>query len=99
MTAKEIRETAMTENDWLREIAAQLAEINEARTAPQPFIVTSKVSLALDMAARYGCIDGKQYQMWLIDQMVRALTGDGYAQWVKYFNCNSAVKWDTGSAP
>lgn len=34
-----------------------------------------RIAVALDMAERYGGFDGAHHKMWVIDQMVRALTG------------------------
>lgn len=44
--------------------------------------MTSDIIKALEIAARYGSIDGEHHKMWVIDQMVRALTGAGYNNWV-----------------
>lgn len=35
----------------------------------------AKIKRALDYAILYGTIDGSHHKMWVIDQMVRALTG------------------------
>ncbi len=40
------------------------------------------VEMALEFALCYGSIEGDHHKMWVIDQMVRALTGDGYEQWI-----------------
>jgi len=37
---------------------------------------------ALEVAQRHGGTDGGHHKAWVIDQMVRALTGDGYDQFV-----------------
>lgn len=34
-----------------------------------------RIAVALDMAERYGGFDGAHHKTWVIDQMVRALTG------------------------
>ena len=51
---------------------------------------------ALEIAANYGWIDGTHHKMWVIDQMVRALTNSDfhYAQWTDAF-----AYWDIGIAP
>jgi hypothetical protein len=36
---------------------------------------TEKINTALDFALHYGQIDGDRHKAWVIDQMVRALTG------------------------
>ena len=37
--------------------------------------ITEEIEKALDFAIRYGGIDGGHHKTWVIDQMVRALTG------------------------
>lgn len=61
-----------------------------------------KIEAALE-AAQYGQIDGAHHKTWVIDQMVRALTGDKYEEWVKDF-CDGVdgpetYSWETGIAP
>jgi hypothetical protein len=61
------------------------------------------VEIALDVARNFGTVDGAHHKMWVIDQMVRELTGDGYDQWVAE-TCNgeegpNTYEWDTGIAP
>lgn len=58
---------------------------------------------ALELAFRYGCTDGDHHKMWVIDQMVRALTGKGYSKWVRNHNKGedgpNTYEWETGIAP
>lgn len=62
-----------------------------------------KIEKALELAARYGGIDGDHHKTWTIDQMVRALTGDDYNHWVEMAKegCNgpNTYDWQTGIAP
>lgn len=37
---------------------------------------------ALSLIFQYGGIDGSHHKAWVLDQVVRALTGDGYEAWV-----------------
>lgn len=37
--------------------------------------MTDRIKAALDIAINYGGIDGDHHKAWVIDQMVRALTG------------------------
>jgi len=61
------------------------------------------VERAIDIAQQYGAIDGDHHKMWVIDQMVRALTGDGYEEWVTKFRDGEdgpdTYAWDGGIAP
>ena len=61
------------------------------------------VQAALEIAFRFGGIDGEHHKAWVIDQMVRALTGDGYVEWVKEA-CDGedgpeTYEWDEGIPP
>ena len=59
--------------------------------------------LALEVAYDYGQTYGEDHKSWVIDQMVRALTGDGYAAWVTGWECGQDVDerytWDVGVPP
>lgn len=61
------------------------------------------VEKALDLALNYGSIDGDHHKTWVIDQMVRALTGDSYDNWVAQHNDGedgpNTYAWDEGIAP
>jgi hypothetical protein len=58
---------------------------------------------ALDMIHKYGGIDGGHHKQWVLDQVVRALTGDKYAKWVEDHNAGddgpNTYEWDVGIAP
>lgn len=58
---------------------------------------------ALEIALRYGGIDGAHHKAWVIDQMVRALTGDEYEQFVADAKAGEdgpeTYEWDEGIAP
>lgn len=64
---------------------------------------SGRVAVALEIAAGYGTTDGAHHKMWVIDQMVRALTGDEYPKWVAGFNDGedgpNTYQWDEGIAP
>lgn len=61
------------------------------------------VMKALGIAAQYGTTDGGDHRMWVIDQMVRALTGDSYSQWVQDMEYGEdgphTYEWEEGIAP
>jgi len=52
--------------------------------------------LAIEIATRYGGIEGDHHRAWVIDQMVRALLGDRYNEWVE---TERDGEWDEGIAP
>jgi hypothetical protein len=64
---------------------------NSCWEKPFPF---ERVSKAL-LIAKEAIHEGDHHRMWVIDQMVRALTGDQYNQWVKSLD----DEWDEGIAP
>lgn len=58
---------------------------------------------ALEIALRYGGIDGAHHKTWVIDQMVRALTGDDYERTIAAA-CEgedgpNTYTWSAGIAP
>jgi hypothetical protein len=55
-----------------------------------------RISDAVEIAEEYGRIDGAHHKMWVIDQMVRVLLGERYAEW---FEADGGEWWDQGVAP
>lgn len=51
----------------------------------------------------YMVVDGDHHKMWVIDQMIRALTGDDYDKFIAELNYGEdgpdTYTWDTGVAP
>ena len=70
-------------------IAARDAQIATMRT---------QVETAINLAVRFGGIDGDHHKAWVIDQMVRALAGEEYENLVKDV-CGGIYDWDVGIAP
>lgn len=66
-------------------------------------IEKDRIALALETALSYGQIDGDHHKMWVIDQMVRALTGDKYHEVIDQANFGEngpdTYEWDEGIAP
>jgi hypothetical protein len=62
-----------------------------------------KVESALNLIEHYGGFEGSHHKAWVIDQVARALTGDGYAQWVIDMKAGedgpSTCDWDEGTPP
>lgn len=62
-----------------------------------------RINQALEIADEYGGIDGGHHKQWVIDQMVRKLTGPNYQLWVKN-HCKgedgpNTYEWEEGIAP
>jgi hypothetical protein len=62
-----------------------------------------KIEKALELILQFGGTDGGHHKTWVIDQVVRILTGDGYEQWVKdAFDGEDGPDtygWDVGIPP
>lgn len=58
---------------------------------------------AIELAVRYGGIDGAHHKAWVIDQMVRILAGDEYENVVRDAKAGEdgteTYEWDEGIAP
>lgn len=62
-----------------------------------------RVELATRLALEYGQIDGNYHKTWVIDQMLRVLTGDRYAEVITDYRDGEdgpdTYEWDEGIAP
>lgn len=61
-----------------------------------------EIEAALEIAFRFSQIDGDHHKAWVIDQMVRSLTGDKYEEWVENYRFDEngeEYEWDEGIAP
>jgi len=62
-----------------------------------------KIHEAIDIAIRYGQIEGDHHRIWVIDQMVRALAGSEYDSVIAGANEGedgpNTYSWDIGIAP
>lgn len=63
-----------------------------------------KIEKALEIAFNHGQTDGAHHKAWVIDQMVQALTGDEYPEWVAEYEGDPEdgahhYTWDKGIAP
>lgn len=62
-----------------------------------------RIKVAIDLAVRYGQADGGHHKAWVIDQMVRALSGDEYDSLIREA-CDgedgpNTYGWDCGIPP
>lgn len=62
-----------------------------------------RMSTALGVAIMFGGIDGEHHKTWVIDQIVRALTGPDYDEVIRVA-CDgedgpNTYVWNTGIAP
>jgi hypothetical protein len=62
-----------------------------------------KITNALELAAKYKGVDGAHHKDWLLDQMVRVLTGEDYEKFVAEAKAGEdgpeTYSWDEGIAP
>ena len=62
-----------------------------------------RIERALKIAIRYGQIDGDHHKAWVIDQMVRALTGSDYKRIIMEAKAGEdgpdTYSWDVGVIP
>lgn len=64
-------------------------------------MMDERIQQAVEIAQRFGMIDGEHHKQWVIDQMVRTLLGpEGYAEWLADTNSDPEyAPWDEGIAP
>lgn len=65
--------------------------------------VSERIEKAIELAIRYGGIDGIHHKMWVIDQMLRILCGDKYDEVIREANDGEdgpdTYSWEVGIAP
>lgn len=65
--------------------------------------MTDAKEQALNLIHMYGGTDGAHHKQWLLDQIVRTLTGEDYKSWVQRYqygeNGPETYEWDEGIAP
>lgn len=65
--------------------------------------MTEKEQKVLDLIEQYGGIDGAHHKDWLLDQLARILTGEGYEAWVVELKSGEdgpeTYSYDEGIAP
>jgi hypothetical protein len=66
-------------------------------------LLQNRIEQALDLARRYGQIDGAHHKTWVIDQMCRELLRNDYEDFVKESKDGEygpdTYEWDEGIAP
>lgn len=69
-----------------------------------PDSAQERIDAALALLVRFGQhTDESHHQSWLLDQVVRALTGEGYEAWLREFrdddDPDGGYEWWEGIAP
>ena len=63
----------------------------------------ARINEALSLISKYGGIDGGHHKQWVLDQVVRILTGDNYMAWVADAKDGedgpNTYRWDEGISP
>lgn len=103
MTQDELATALGVSRKAINELEAK--EVPDRRTilAVRQLLDESGRKKALEIARTYGGIDGAHHKDWVIDQMVRALTGDEYDAFVKAACAGEdgpdTYSWSEGIAP
>ena len=100
-TNKEMRETANNANT-LDGVSFEGDAIKVGSFLRCPAMLSHSLDnseKAIEIAVKYGGIDGSHHKDWVIDQMVRALTGDDYERIVKAARGDDEYEWNEGIAP
>lgn len=68
-----------------------------------PYDPKQRIAAALEIIDSYGGIEDAHHKQWVLDQVVRTLTGAGYAKWVKQHRAGEdgpdTYAWDEGIPP
>lgn len=98
-----IREAVHATMSGSREAVATYADLEEMIADAIAAAERERADRAIELAVRYGGIDGAHHKAWVIDQMVRSLAGDRYADVVRDAKAGNdgpeTYTWDEGAAP
>lgn len=62
--------------------------------------MNNEIEKAVELALRYGMIDGDHHKQWVIDQMLRIILSERYEEVIKEYNSNTKYEcWDEGCGP
>ena len=65
--------------------------------------ISKKEQEILGLIGKYGGTDGAHHKQWLLDQIVREITGKDYEKWVSEYEDGEdgpeTYLWDKGIAP
>ena len=81
--------------------AQQLGEFLGELDGLLPMLHTTdreRIKGAVEVATRFGGIDGAHHKAWVIDQMLKHLLGDAYQQTIQEIR-EEGRDWDEGIAP
>ena len=81
-------------------IEDQLLKVEKIETTLRNVGDDQRINDAVDLAWRYGNIEGDHHQKWVIDQILRRLlTENEYARFIHDYEESGEYKWDLGIAP
>ena len=90
---------------WTGYYDTELKELSEAIETVLSMLKEKDADIekVLELIFQYGQIDGDHHKAWVIDQIVRILTGDKYKEWVKEYTYDEETGecygWNKGIAP
>jgi hypothetical protein len=66
-------------------------------------VLNNKITEVIELCLDYGALNGSHYKMWIIDQIIRILSGDKYDALIKSY-CKGEdgpnnYSWYTGVKP
>jgi hypothetical protein len=80
-----------------------MSEANYFDNIPDDAPPEDRIEAAIELAVRWGGIDGDHHKAWVIDQMVRTLAGPRYDAIVAAAKAGEdgpeTYGWDVGTAP
>jgi hypothetical protein len=88
---------------WDGKVVEAMIKVEEIEALIKKRDKMDKTQEALELIKRYGSIDGGHHKQWVLDQVVRILTGEHYDKWVAECKAGQdgphTYEWDVGIAP
>lgn len=90
-----VRKTIRTLDKFYQDYPERQGRFEPGKVLPPSL----QVQQAIALVTAYGAIESKAETRWLLDQLIRTLTGPDYDKWVARFEQIQNIIWDTGTAP
>ena len=87
--------------DGFEGAAAEIAKLITAEIATlfERKGLLERIEKAVEIAFKYGGINGGHHKMWVIDQMLRCLLADQYSAWREEYEEDGEYEWVEGIPP
>lgn len=91
------RSITVSGGEWRMNVESWRSGHNQAQAEVER--LQAQKNKVMEILSCFGQVDGDHHKSWVIDQVARGLTGEGYQDFVREYCNDGEYTWDTGMAP